>query len=151
MKTETDISYGVIPLRWTGSAWEVLLIHQYSHIGDNSYWVLPKGHAESNETPLQTATRELFEETGLRASELLAEPSFTLQYTFTFERTLIKKKVEFFIGIVTDPNCTFDGREVKEGGWYSLEAAAERLDYQATKQMFAQACVFIATLSAPRP
>ena len=79
MEKTTDVSYGVIPIRQVGDTWEVFLIHQFSNIGNNSYWVFPKGHPEAGETPEQTAKRELIEETGMTVGTLLNEPTFSLQ------------------------------------------------------------------------
>ncbi|WP_456411940.1 NUDIX hydrolase [Oceanithermus sp.] len=47
------------------AAGEVLLIRDR-----NGYWVFPKGHVEPGEAPLQTALREVAEETGVRAEAL---------------------------------------------------------------------------------
>jgi len=47
------------PNQKKNNAWEVFLIHQFSRIGNNSYWIFPKGHPEGVETPEQTALREL--------------------------------------------------------------------------------------------
>lgn len=144
METKTDFSYGVIPIRRIRDEWQVFLIHQYSRIGDNSYWILPKGHADAGETPLQTAVRELKEETGLVAKDILEEPKFTLEYTFMFEGTQILKTVLFFIGVVDAAAVpVLDESEVREAGWYSLKDAADRLEYQGTKHMFAEARSFI--------
>jgi 8-oxo-dGTP pyrophosphatase MutT (NUDIX family) len=144
METKTDISYGVIPIRRVAGKWEVFLIHQFSRIGNNTYWILPKGHAENDETPLEAAVRELQEETGLVAERILSEPSFTLQYSFVFDAVQILKTVKFFIGVIPESAThTLDENEVKEAGWYSLADAAERLEYQDTKQMFAEARAFI--------
>ena len=143
MQTKTDLSYGVIPIRRVGESWEVFLIHQFSHIGKNSYWIFPKGHPKGNETPVESALRELKEETDMTAERLLAEPTFKLQYSFTFDGVQIAKTVIFFIGVIADQEFKIDDTEVKEGGWYSLETATERLDYQDTKQMFSEAKQFI--------
>lgn len=145
METKKDASYGVIPIRRVGDTWEVFLIHQFSRIGNNSYWILPKGHPEGEETPLQAAARELREETDMTAAQLLSEPVFTLEYGFAYEGVQIQKTVQFFIGIITQDTYHLDGEEVKEAGWYSLEAAKERLSYQDTKQMFTAAKAFIET------
>lgn len=143
MQTKTDISYGVIPIRRVNNSWEVFIIHQFSKIGNNSYWIFPKGHPEGDETPKQTAARELKEETGMTADVLLDNPTFHLQYTFIFDGVQILKTVEFFVGIVTNTDYELDAVEVKEAGWYSLQAAAERLDYQDTKHMYQDVRKFI--------
>lgn len=144
METKTDFSYGVIPIRCVAGRWEVFLIHQYSRIGNNAYWILPKGHANAGETPEQTATRELQEETGLRAKKILTEPMFTLGYTFMFEGAHIQKTVQFFIGIIAaDAVPVLDAVEVREAGWYALKDAADRLEYQGTKKMFTEVKMFI--------
>ncbi|MCD5381659.1 MAG: NUDIX domain-containing protein [Candidatus Pacebacteria bacterium] len=143
MKSKTDASYGIIPIRRVGETWEVFLIHQFSRIGNNSYWVFPKGHPEGEETPKQTAARELKEETGLVADKTESEPVFKLEYSFVFDGVRINKTVEFFIGVIFGQEAVLDPEEVKEAGWYSLEGASERLDYKDTKQMFGQARYFI--------
>lgn len=53
------LSAGVIPVRWTGNRWLYLLLRAYQ------YWDFPKGKAEAGESPLETALREVKEETGL--------------------------------------------------------------------------------------
>lgn len=143
MKSKTDISYGVIPIRKSEGSWEVFLINQFSRIGNNSYWVFPKGHPESGETPKQTAFRELKEETNMEVSLLVDEPMFDLKYSFIFDGIKIKKTVRFFVGVVISSEYKLQEEEVKEAGWYSLQKAAERLDYQDTKHMFAEARKFI--------
>ncbi len=60
-------SAGVIPIH-KGSE-EILLVH---HIA--GHWGFPKGHIEGKETPMQTALRELREETGLTKVELKNKP-----------------------------------------------------------------------------
>jgi len=145
MKTKTDASYGVIPIRQVNNSWEVFLIHQYSRIGHNSYWALPKGHPESSETPRQTAERELKEETGMVAEKIFDEPTFNLEYSFVFDGVRIEKTVQFFIGVITEMSQEIDDIEVKEAGWYSFDAAEQRLDYQDMKKVFRQARDYISS------
>lgn len=123
------------------------MIHQFSKIGNNSYWVFPKGHSENDELPIETAKRELFEETGMVVSRLLEEPTFTLQYDFMFNGTRIDKRVVFFVGIIANADFKLQADEVKEAGWYSLEAAGERLDYSDTKAMFVEVKSFLEKFS----
>lgn len=139
MKIRSDISYGIIPVRWVNDGWEVLLIHQYSKIGKNSYWVFPKGHPEGKETPIETAKRELQEETGLSLERIIEEPHFQISYTFTFKNELIQKQVIFFIGEVVNGELALHPEEVVEARWLTLFEAGGWVDYDDTKTMFAAA------------
>ena len=143
MESKTDTSHGIIPIKWVDGQWQVFLIHQFSKIGNNSYWVFPKGHPEAGESGIDTATRELLEETGMRVLDLLSTPTFSLEYSFTYDQTRIEKTVTFYISTVDDQNIKLQDEEVKEAGWYSLEAAAERLDYKDTKNMFVEVRDFL--------
>lgn len=143
MATKIDNSYGIIPIRRGESGWDVLLINQYSNIGNNTYWILPKGHAEGDETPLVSATRELWEETGLVPESVIDSPTFTLQYNFEYGEDTIKKTVLFFIGIITDGELKLDPVEVKEAGWFPLTEVVDRLDYKDTKEVFMKAQKYI--------
>ncbi len=143
MKTKTDISYGVIPIRKTSADWEVFLIHQYSKIGNNTYWTFPKGHPEGGESPQETARRELKEETGLEVEKLLDTPTFAIKYTFEYEGEQVDKTASFFLGVIRDDHLTLDPEEVRDGGWFSFSAALERLDHQDSKKLLTDAQIFI--------
>jgi len=140
---KADKSFGIIPIKRVGTQWQVLLIHQFSKIGNNSYWVFPKGHAEGDETSLESARRELFEETGLKAEKIVEDPGFSLAYSFQFDGVQIEKTVDFYIGVIIDDTVVIQTEEVKEAGWYSLEEAKERLDYSDTKKMFFEVQEFL--------
>ena len=145
ISNKTDKSFGIIPIKKVGEQWQVLLIHQFSKIGNNSYWVFPKGHAEGSETALQSAKRELFEETGLTAEKIIQDPVFSLAYSFQFDGVQIEKTVDFYIGLITDDSVVIQTEEVKEAGWYSLDEAMKRLDYSDTKKMFLEVQTYLKT------
>lgn len=56
----TKRSAGVVVVRWEGTAPRYLLLRCYG------YWDFPKGETEPGEPELETAVREVAEETGLR-------------------------------------------------------------------------------------
>jgi len=145
MKEKTDKSFGIIPARKTSAGWEVLLIEQYSKIGKNTYWIFPKGHAEGSELPLESAKRELLEETGLQVQKIVPEVLFSLGYTFVFAGEKIIKTVDFFLGIITEFEMVLDPYEVQQAKWYSLDEALQRLDYADTKNMFQEVQQFLQT------
>lgn len=145
MKTKNDVSYGIIPLRKEGGEWKVLLINQKSHIGNNTYWIFPKGHPEKDESPLETAARELKEETSLVA-EIKENPFFEIEYDFVFDGVKINKKVVFFVGYIESEYFKIDETEVKEAGWFNLDEATKRIDYKDTKEMFIEVKKYIESL-----
>ena len=82
-------SCGVIPFRWNFGEREYLILLQ-----TNQSWSFPKGHMEPHETEEQTASRELYEETGLRA-KLVSGKKAVLEYDIP---PYTRKQVVFFIG-----------------------------------------------------
>jgi len=146
MQTKYDKSFGVIPIRKRNDQWEIFLINQYSKIGKNTYWVFPKGHVEGEETPLQTAKRELKEETDMEAVRIIEKPTFELAYNFVFDGNRIEKSVTFFIGLIESDGYRLDPEEVKDAGWFKLEEVGSRLDYSDTKAMFEKVKKYLSTL-----
>lgn len=84
-------SCGVIPFRWNEGKKEYLILLQ-----TNNCWSFPKGHADAGETETQTALRELFEETGLRAT-LIPGVRTVSEYDIP---PFTRKQVVFFLGEV---------------------------------------------------
>jgi len=85
-------SCGVLPYRISEGRREYLIVfEQFSQC-----WSLPKGHMEAGETEVDTALRELFEETGLTA-ELDAGRSAVMEYPISPNA---RKQVVFFLGRV---------------------------------------------------
>jgi ADP-ribose pyrophosphatase len=65
---------------------EILVIKSYRHLV-NSYQIeAPSGYIENGETPFEAANRELKEETGYGANNIISLGSYTLDYTM-FEQT----------------------------------------------------------------
>lgn len=110
-------SCGVLPYRTVGDKREYLIVfEQFSQC-----WSLPKGHMEIGETEVETALRELFEETGLHA-ELDTRKTATIEYPIS---PIARKQVVFFPGQVSGTPRTRDG----EIGSFKWVHAEELKDY----------------------
>lgn len=63
----THPAVGILPV---GDDGRILLIEHYRFITDTTGWEVPAGRVDDGEAPLETAARELREETGYGASHL---------------------------------------------------------------------------------
>jgi len=66
----SKISAGTLLYRLTAAGCEVLLVHPSGNYNRGKPWSLPKGAPEPGEELCDTARRETWEETGVRAGEL---------------------------------------------------------------------------------
>lgn len=145
MNTKPDQSYGIIPYATTvAGSIEYFLIHQYSHWRGDSYWGFPKGHAEAGETPEQAAMRELQEETELLLVGVNTTVVFSSRYQFEHDGELIDKTVSYFLAEAASRAYTLQEEEVLEAGWFSYEAALDRLSHQKTKDLLTSVNEYLA-------
>lgn len=132
-----DFSYGIIPVSWEGKRCHVFLL---KHIG--GHWGFPKGHPEEGETPLEAASRELFEETGLRVKKVVLDhPTLEENYSFSRGNEIFIKKVRYFVAEVESPdNVVIESDEAIEGKWVDVNEAPMHLTFAEGKKM----CRFVA-------
>ena len=121
-------AYGFIPLNMCAHGWMVLLVQH------KNFWAFPKGHAEPGETPLESATRELLEETGLCPTNFLSEETLKELYFFKHEGILIRKEVEYFIAEVTG-KLVIQEDEISDAQWIALEKAEDLATYKEAKNI----------------
>ena len=110
-------SCGVLPYRLVNGAPEYLLVFEEF----SQCWSLPKGHMEAGETEIETAQRELLEETGLTA-KLDTSATAVIEYPIS---PVAKKQVVFFRGEVSGTPKTRPG----EIGGFKWVNAGELKDY----------------------
>src|SRR5262245_57571940 len=109
-------------------------------------WALPKGLVDPGEDPAVTAMREVYEETGLRAT--VTAPLGSIRYTYTWEGEQVLKIVTFFlmrplsgrIGILP-PGMNV---EVAEVGWIPMTQAVNGLAYPSEREVVVRARSFLA-------
>jgi 8-oxo-dGTP pyrophosphatase MutT (NUDIX family) len=138
METKQDISYGIVPLFRDGDKWQVLVVHQISYRGDD-FWIFPKGHAESGESPVEAALRELTEETGVSEVTIDTSAPISISYSFIHEGVRIEKVVEYRIGYCENKSTNISQpHEIKELRWCTFEEARELVTHQNTKDVLSQ-------------
>ena len=131
-----DFSVGGIA---TDSKGRVALIRTKNLRGD-LVWGLPKGHPEPGEAPIDTARREVEEETGLAVELLGSRAGSTVEYWFVDKAgERVHKRVDFYLMrcVGGDPKGHDD--EVDEVALLAPAEALERLTYANERAALAEA------------
>jgi bis(5'-nucleosidyl)-tetraphosphatase len=127
-----DFSYGIIPLKYENGNWLVFVIKHHS-----GHWSFPKGHKEDQENDLEAATRELFEETGLKVKNLLPFEPLIETYTFYENTNKIEKTVTYFVA-ETEGSIHLQEEELQDGRWIDFNDAEMLLTYSEAKKILRQ-------------
>jgi 8-oxo-dGTP pyrophosphatase MutT (NUDIX family) len=113
---------------------EVVVIVPTRRAADGSrVLALPKGHVDPGETPIEAATREVREETGI-----VAEPVCELgesRYWYRRDGRTIGKSVAFFLFSYLDGDTADHDDEVEEVRWIGLRQARTALSHAAEREM----------------
>jgi 8-oxo-dGTP pyrophosphatase MutT (NUDIX family) len=102
---------------------------------------LPKGHVDPGETPIQAATREVREETGM-----VAEPVVELgesRYWYRRDGRTIGKTVTFYLFEHLEGNTEDHDDEVEEVRWLPLKEAESALSHTAEREMVTLAIAYL--------
>ena len=93
--------------------------------GQKGHWGFAKGHVETGETEEETAKREIFEETGIKAE---IENSFRYVSTYSPKENVTKDAV-YFLSRVDDSKITLQESEVADFLWCDFETAKKTLTF----------------------
>jgi len=119
-----EISAGLIIFRETNEGPKFLLIYQ----GGN-YWNFPKGKLEEGERNFRAALREVWEETGIRPSELSIFNNFRVQdrFVFTRDKQRIFKTITFFLAETKKSRVSISGFHDQGCAWFLYKDALKFL------------------------
>ena len=105
---------------------EVLLIHHNA-----GHWDFPKGHVEDGETEVETAIREVKEETNIDV-KVNTKYRYVTEYSPKEE---VIKEVVYFLAKNVNYNKQAQLEEVSEVKWSNLEDALEIITYDTSKEI----------------
>jgi len=132
-------SCGVILYYTTNSnSTEILLLHY-----PEGHWDFPKGHVESGEEELDTALRELKEETGICDVDIVDGFREKIHYFFTNKGQTISKDVYFFLAKTKGKPVEISHEHVGFE-WLSYEDAIKRLTFKNAREILKKSKQFLA-------
>ena len=127
-------SCGAIVFYLEGDKEQILLIKH----ANSGHWSFPKGHVEAGETELETAVREIKEETGVDA---LVDTRFRQVVTYSPKKDVIKDVVYFF-ATTKDYETSNQEEEVSACRWVDIDKALESVSYKNDKSLVKKAIGF---------
>jgi|Deesub1362B_J571_1020462.scaffolds.fasta_scaffold00005_243 8-oxo-dGTP pyrophosphatase MutT (NUDIX family) len=129
MQREEERSAGAIIYYENGDRRLYLLLHYPA-----GHWDFPKGNIEKGESPLDTAKREVYEETGLE--DIYFVPGFEkrIEYFYRREGTLIHKEVIYYLAKSKSKEVKIS-YEHKGFKWLGYREALKRATYRNSKEV----------------
>ena len=127
---ETETSAGIVLYN---SGLYLLLNYGRSRVTENR-WGLTKGRIEGNETVIQAALREAYEETGIKDISILEEFRHEIKYSFTRGSHKIKKTVVYLVGIANTTDVQISKEHIGYQ-WATYEKALEMLTFENTRKV----------------
>lgn len=126
-----EYSAGIVPYYKQGKTIHYLLLHY-----ESGHWDFPKGHIEKDESKIEAAQRELYEETGIQGCTLIANFEYSFEYFFRYAGNPqpIKKTVYFFIGKVRNKEVTLS-HEHRGFIWLPYTKAVKQLTYSNAQEL----------------
>lgn len=104
---------------------------------NGKHWAFPKGHIENNETKVETALREIKEETGL---DVNLDDNFCKMVSYNVGSYIIKD-VFYFVAKNKDTNSkvVLQREEISKYGWFDFDKALSILTFQNDKNVLTSA------------
>ena len=105
---------------------KILLVKQ-----TKGFWSFPKGHMESGETELQTAIREVKEETNI---DVIPDENKRYVEEYMMENGN-KKQVVYFVARKTSADVKAQESEIADIKWLNFKDAYETISYDNMKEL----------------
>ncbi|NQV90946.1 NUDIX domain-containing protein [Candidatus Woesearchaeota archaeon] len=110
---------------------------------DGGHWNFPKGHVEEGETEEQTATREIYEEVGLKVSIL---NNFRESNSYFDHINHKDKTVIFFLCEAITTEVQYNCDEIADHQWLPFEKALDQITHDDAKKVLVKADLFLKNL-----
>ncbi len=121
-------SCGAVVFRTVGAEIEILLIRHKN----GGHWAFPKGHVENGETEVETARREIWEETGLCVEP---DTGFREMVTFSPKPHVMKDVIYFAAEANKAAPLAAQEEELLDIRWEEPEKALQLVTYENDRKV----------------
>jgi bis(5'-nucleosidyl)-tetraphosphatase len=133
-----DAAFGIVPILRSAAEWQFLLIQHHA-----GHWGFPKGHAEAGETAIETALRELWEETGVQPDGVLEDTPFVEEYCFEKNGERVEKTVTYFVGWVQSEKVECQVQEIQAYAWVNFETAMGQITFEQGQSLLQRVYTYL--------
>ncbi len=123
----------------------------------NDYWNFPKGHVEEGESEMETAIRELYEETGIKEVKFIdgwrQQTQFIYKEMHREKPEFIRKDFVLYLAeadMKTKVNLLVkedSGEKINGYAWLDFKMANKYLKFKNLKEILKEADSYLATIS----
>ena len=128
-------SCGAIVYKIENNEYKFLLVYQ-----NNGHYSFPKGHVEEGESEIETALREIKEETNLSVK---IDDGFRYALEYLVEPKNVMKDAVYFIATPISHDLHAQEGEISECIWCSFEEAYDKLNFENIREVFEKAYNYI--------
>ncbi|MFH1462689.1 MAG: NUDIX domain-containing protein [bacterium] len=125
-----------------GKIYYLLLHYPPSSKAKKDYWDFAKGHIEKGESEIETAGREVFEETGLKNPVFLENFKEKNEYFFKFQGKTVFKTVVFYLAETKVEEVKLSHEHI-DFKWLAFEKALNQLTFANSKEILKKANGFL--------
>jgi len=138
-KISNEKAFGCVPVCPQQDG-RFLLVQNADDDGKPDHWSFPKGHKEPYEYEVNTALRELEEETGLLPDELIKDEIFQESYQHKKDGQLIEKRNTYYLALFAEMRKPeSQTKEILDACWVRYEAAKDMIEYQSSRDILTEA------------
>ena len=131
---EKEKSCGAVIYKYFDDVLKVLVVKHNS-----GHYAFSKGHMEKNETEIETAIREIKEETNL---DVIIDDGFRFINTYSPKEGVIKDVV-YFVATPINSDVIPQSSEIAEINWYDVDSAYDIITYNDTKEILRKAVEYL--------
>ena len=128
-------SCGAIVYKKENNEYKFLLVYQ-----NNGHYSFPKGHVEIGENEIETALREIKEETNLSVK---IDDGFRYSIEYLVEQKNVMKDAVYFVATPISDKLQAQEGEINECIWCSYEEAYEKLKFDNIREVLKKAYNYI--------